>query len=120
MKLLKLLLAAALMCAGSAVYAEPATKYIDDGFFLCDDAGVCFWDDDASMVVLNNDGHLPPEYIGVAGHGYLPEGATLPNRAFSYDAKDMGFCGCIMCGDSSKFTVTPRGRVNFFCRMEVE
>jgi len=100
--------------------ADPAFKYVDEGFSFCDADMLIWGDPEATMTVITNEGHQYPEYIGVAGHGYLPEGAALPKKAFTYTAQECGFCGCIMCDDVSKFTVTPKGRVNFWCRMDLE
>ena len=102
------------LVSASAV-ADPAYRFIGDLVTVSDADGI-HWDcDNTNYAIVYNNANV--DGMLVAGKCWLPEGAALPKKAYSYDAVDEGFCGCFLCDDESKFTVTPSGRVNFQCRV---
>ena len=110
------LIAILLVLVSASTFADPAYKFHGDFVSVMDADGLPWACDDTSYTIVYNNGH--PAGMLVAGKCWLPEEAALPDKAYSYDALETGlWCGCFLCPDESKFTVTPSGRVNFQCRV---
>jgi len=115
MKLIKLLFVSTFMLFASVAYADPAVQIDLNGCGLCDANFDLWFSDDCEAKLIFTDG--VPEGMVISGSATLPEGAAIPDRAMHYQSQDCGFSGCFVVGDESKWTLTPTGRTNFWCRI---
>lgn len=117
MNKIRLIIASGCILLAQSAFADPAMMVNSNGMAISDADGVIHWVAEAEYKMIANNGHDNSFFQIMSGSAQLPEEAALPNKAYSYDAKDVGFGGCFVIGDESKFTVTPKGRVNFWCRV---
>ncbi|MEW6984118.1 hypothetical protein AAD001_15805 [Colwelliaceae bacterium 6471] len=114
---LKLIAASCCILFANSAFADPALVINQNGCGVADADGLTYWVAECEYKMIANNGHDNSFFQIMSGSVQLPDGAALPKKAFSYDAKDVGYSGCFIPGDESKWTVTPSGRVNFWCRV---
>jgi hypothetical protein len=119
MNKLRVIIVAFCIIFAQSAFADPALVIKADGCNLPDSTGNLYFIPECTYTWVNNDGN-EGGYLAVAGSGQLPEWAMLDKKATHWTAEELGFAGCFVIGDESKFTVTPKGRVNWWCRMKAE
>lgn len=115
----KLVASAFCIMFASSAFADPALVIKVEGCNLPDSVGNIYTIPDCTYTWVSNNGNQGG-YLAVAGSAQLPEWAVLEKKATHWTSEELGFIGCFVSGDESKFTVTPQGRVNWWCRMKAE
>jgi len=99
---------------GAMIFRSPTDKRPGDGPIGCYLPGPnlqAIWTEDCSYQVVS----APNGTYRLEGHGQLPSGTALPDRAFHTTPQEYGFSKCLTPGDQGDYVVTPSGRVNFTC-----
>jgi len=108
-----------LICGGLGsqdVQADPALVIQVEGCILPDAVGTLFFIAECEYQFVLNNGR---GYLAISGRAQLPDIAVLDKKAVHWTSETLGFLGCFIVGDESHFTVTPKGRVNWWCRAAI-